>query len=57
MKKVYQKPTILLADAESENLLANSGVYSKDVDYGGVDHGTNTPSSRRDNSHWDDGDL
>ena len=54
MKKIYQKPTIMLADTETESLLVNSGVYSEGIDYGGVDDGTNTPSSRSNNSLWDD---
>ena len=56
MKKIYQKPIMKQADAETENLLEGSGVFSIGIDYGGVDDGTNTPSSRQNNSLWDDDD-
>jgi hypothetical protein len=56
MKKIYQKPTMKLEYAETENLLEGSGVFSIGIDYGGVDDGTNTPSSRQNNSLWDDDD-
>lgn len=58
MKKIYQKPAVGPANTVLESLLADSGVWSNGIDYGGVDNdGTHTPASRRQNSLWnDDGD-
>ncbi|MBQ9357443.1 MAG: hypothetical protein IJT98_09175 [Prevotella sp.] len=56
MKKEYKKPAVTQAHIESVNPLANSGVWSDKMGYGGVDDGTHAPSSRWHNRLWDDDD-
>ena len=60
MKKTYLAPQVVTVKVSGQRILAGSPVASSGLDgfggFGGVDDGSKTPSSRYQDSEWEDDD-